>query len=129
MAAGDGPASATSAVLSVPAGTWVRPTTTLSWWVRPEGGTDRVSTFVGLDLQFTDGSYLHDLSPLTVDGASGLPRDLGTVLADDTWQQVTLDVGAVAAGRQVQSIAFTFDSADRDGPFRGFVDDVLLERR
>lgn len=129
VAAGDGPASATSAVLDVPSGTWVRPATTLSWWVMPEGGTDRVSTFVGLDLQFTDGTFLRDLAPLTVEGTSGHPRDLGTVLGENTWQQVTLDVGAVAAGRQVRSIAFTFDSGDRDGRFRGFVDDVVLERR
>jgi hypothetical protein len=45
------------------------------------------------------------------------------------WQQVTLDVGAVAAGRQVQSIAFTFASDELNGQFRGFVDDVVLERK
>ncbi len=123
-----GPSSATSAVVDAPAGTWVRPTTKLSWWVLPEGGNGRVSTYVGLDLQFTDGTFLQDLRPLTIDGQDGHPSALGGRLTNGTWQQVTLDVGAVAAGKQVQSVAFTFDSAERNGQFRGFVDDVVLER-
>ena len=41
---------------------------------------------------------------------------------------MALDVGSVAAGKQVQSVAFTFASGEQDGAFRGYVDDVLLER-
>ncbi len=127
-AAGAGPALATNATTPVPAGTWVRPTTELSWWVLPEGGTGRTSTFVAMDLQFTDGTFLSDLRPTTTDGEPGHPSDLGTRLVNGQWQQVTLDVGAAAAGRQVRSVAFTFASGERDGDFRGYVDDVLLER-
>ena len=128
-AEGAGPATATNAAISVPAGTWVRPSTKLSWWVLPEGGNGRTSTFVAMDLQFTDGTFLSDLRPQTTDGQPGHPTDLGTRLINDTWQQVELDAGGAAAGKQVQSIAFTFASGDNDGPVRGFVDDVTLERR
>jgi hypothetical protein len=97
--------------------------------VLPEGGSGRTSTFVSMDLQFTDGTFLSDLRPQTSDGQPGHPTDLGTRLTNDSWQQVELDAGAVAAGKQVQSIAFTFASGENDGPFRGYVDDVTLERR
>ncbi|PVG81801.1 alpha-mannosidase [Nocardioides gansuensis] len=128
LASGEGPASATNAILDAPRGTWVRPGTQLSWWVFPEGGANRRSTYVALDLQFTDGTFLQDLRPTTTDGQDGHPSALGTRLANGSWQQVVLDVGSVAAGKQVQSVAFTFDSDELDGPFRGFVDDVVLER-
>jgi hypothetical protein len=128
-AEGAGPATATNAAVNVPAGTWVRPSSKLSWWVLPEGGSGRTSTFVSMDLQFTDGTFLSDLRPQTSDGQPGHPTDLGTRLTNDSWQQVELDAGAVAAGKQVQSIAFTFASGENDGPFRGYVDDVTLERR
>jgi hypothetical protein len=39
---------------------------------------------------------------------------------------VTLDVGAVAAGKQIQSVVFSFGSGDLNGPYRGFVDSVAL---
>lgn len=128
IAAGDGPSSASNGVVNVPAGTWVRPSTTMSWWVYPEAGNGRVSQFVGLDLLFTDGTLLSDLAPKTLDGASAHPRDLGEVLTTNTWQQVSVDVGAVAAGKQVQKMVMTFDSGDRNGSFRGAFDDVVLER-
>ncbi len=121
----DAPSSATSAILPS-RGVWVKPGSTLSSWVWPEAGAGRTSQFVAVDLLFTDGTYLHDLKAPASNGGTSDPASQGTLLQTNTWQHVTFDVGAVAAGKQVQSVAFSFGSGAANGPFRGFVDDVAL---
>lgn len=116
---------ATSRVLA-PQGVWVKPGTTLSYWVYPESGTGRVSTYAVMDVHFTDGTYLHDLAAPADDAGTSDPTTQGTLLKNDQWQQVTLDVGEVAAGKQVESVAFTVGSGTANGQFRGFVDDVTM---
>ncbi len=118
------PSLATNRVLA-PEGVWVKPGTTLSYWVYPESGTGRVSTSVVRTsasptaptcTTWPPGQQRRDVRPTTQ----------GSLLTPDQWQQVTLDVGAVAAGKQVESVAFTFGSGTANGQFRGFVDDVTL---
>lgn len=104
----------------------MKPGSKLSYWVWPEAGTGRTSQYVAMDLLFTDGTYLHDLKAAATNGGTSDPTTQGTLVKTNTWQQVSLDVGAVAAGRQVQSVVFSFGSGAANGQFRGFVDDVAL---
>ena len=119
------PSAASSAVLPA-SGIWVKPGAQLSYWVYPEAGTGRVSTYVAMDVQFTDGTYLHDLAASASNGGTSAPTTQGTLLQTNTWQQVTLDVGAVANGKQVQSVVFSFGSGGANGQYRGFVDSVAM---
>jgi len=119
------PSAASSAVLPA-SGIWVKPGAQLSYWVYPEAGTGRVSTYVAMDVQFTDGTYLHDLAAHASNGGTSAPTSQGPLLLTNTWQQVTLDLGAVAAGKQIQSVVFSFGSGDLNGQYRGFVDSVAL---
>ena len=119
------PSAASSAVLPA-SGIWVKPGAQLSYWVYPEAGTGRVSTYVAMDVQFTDGTYLHDLAAHASNGGTSAPTSQGPLLQTNTWQQVTLDLGAVAAGKQIQSVVFSFGSGDLNGQYRGFVDSVAL---
>ena len=119
------PSAASSAVLTA-SGIWVKPGAQLSYWVYPEAGTGRVSTYVAMGALFTDGTYLHDLAAPASNGGTSSPVSQGTLLKTNEWQQVTLDIGAVANGKQLQSLVFSFGSGDLNGPYRGFVDSVTL---
>jgi len=125
-AAIDPEASTASSRVLAPSGVWVKPGSSLSYWVYPEAGTGRVSTSVVMDMQFTDGTYLHGLAAPASNGGTSDPTTQGSRLTTNTWQQISLDVGNVAAGRQIQNVVFTFGSGTANGPFRGFVDDVAL---
>ncbi|MEO7062059.1 MAG: glycoside hydrolase domain-containing protein, partial [Lapillicoccus sp.] len=122
----DAEASTASSAVLPSSGVWVKPGQTLSAWVYPEAGTGRVSTSVVMDLRFTDGTYLHDLAAAASNGGTSDPTTQTDRLTTNTWQRVSLDVGAVAAGKQVDSVVLTFGSGTANGPFRGFVDDVAL---
>jgi hypothetical protein len=124
-AVADGPSAASSAVLPS-SGVWVKPGSKLSYWVWPEAGDGRTSAYVAMDLQFTDGTFLHDLAAKASNGGTSDPTTQGALVKTNTWQQVSLDVGAVAAGKQVQSVVISFGSGAANGQFRGFVDDVAL---
>ena len=119
------PSAASSAILPS-SGVWVKPGSSLSYWVWPEAGTGRTSQYVAMDLLFTDGTYLHDLKAAASNGGTSDPNTQGALLQPNTWQQVSLDVGAVAAGKQIQSVVFSFGSETANGQFRGYVDDVAL---
>ncbi len=125
-------AHATSALFDG-AGIWVKPSTTLSYAVWPQssgGGQDTpTSRHVAVEVLFTDGTYLRDTAAVDQHGNSIHPRVQGGVLAFDTWNSVTVNVGAVAADKQIDRIVFSFDSGDLTGSFRGFVDDVKVEHQ
>ena len=119
------PSAASSKILDS-SGVWVKPGSSLSYWVWPEAATGRTSTSVTMDLQFTDGTFLHNLAAKASNGGTSDPVSQGPLLKTNTWQQVSLDVGAVAAGKQIQSVVFSFGSGAANGQFPGYVDDVSL---
>ena len=103
--------------------------TRLSYLVFPQRTEDDLrnpANYVAVDLLFDDGSRLsargardqHRI-PATAKG-----QGEGRVLYPDQWNRVTVDVGAVAAGRRVVGIA-----VDHDGPaaaIEGWIDDVRV---
>ncbi|MFC7880145.1 GH92 family glycosyl hydrolase [Isoptericola sp. NPDC057391] len=128
----DGPGPATH-VLFEGLGIEVGPRTRLSYVVLPDlrGDLRYPSTYVALDLAFTDGTFLSDLPAIDAHGtgASARVQGEGKILYPDQWNSVRVDVGAVAAGRTVDAILLRCDPPDDlpDAAFSGWLDDVVID--
>ncbi|MCK9794320.1 GH92 family glycosyl hydrolase [Isoptericola sp. 4D.3] len=110
----------------------VGPRTRLSYLVLPDlrGDLRYPSTYVALDLAFTDGTFLSDLPAVDAHGTRAAARAQGDgkILYPDQWNSVRVDVGAVAAGRTVDAVLLRCDPPEEmpDAAFSGWVDDVVL---
>ncbi|WP_328742976.1 GH92 family glycosyl hydrolase [Streptomyces caniferus] len=109
-------------------------TTSLSYKLFPEmakSDPDYPATHAAVDLAFTDGTYLSELSAVDQHGAPLSPAGQGaskTVYANQ-WNNRESRIGAVAAGKTVDRILVAYDAprAPRTAPaFRGWVDDIVL---
>ncbi|MEV6010446.1 GH92 family glycosyl hydrolase [Streptomyces sp. NPDC051976] len=117
----------------------VRPDTRLSYDIFPEltgGDLAYPSTYASVDLHFTDGTYLSELRHPAQDqnGVDLSPRGQGDgkILYASQWNQVTADLGKVAAGKTVDRILLGYDdpkgqSADGGSTqFKGWLDDLAI---
>jgi hypothetical protein len=102
--------------------------TTLTYSIYPQatgsaasGVSGDNSSCVALDLVFSDGSALRELgsSPLT-------PASQCGKLQLNQWNQVSVDIGKVAAGRKIVRIDLGYDQPASSGGYRGYVDDIAL---
>lgn len=102
--------------------------TTLSYWIYPQangsaapGVTGDNSSCVAVDLVFADGSALHNVgdSPLTPTSQCGH-------LNLDQWNQVSVNIGAVAADKQIVRVDVGYDQPGGNGGYRGYIDDIAL---
>ena len=125
--ADDGAAYAYNKVLDVDIA--VTDTSQLSYLVFPVHMDDLrdPSTYVSLDLAFTDGSYLSQLDAVDQHGAVLNPRAQGEskTLYTDQWNRKAADIGAVASGKTIDRILVGYDNPE--GPateFAAFVDDI-----
>jgi predicted alpha-1,2-mannosidase len=107
--------------------------TELSYKIFPDmiaGDLSYPSTNAAIDLRFTDGTYLSDLSPLDAHGVSGSPsgQGKGKILYANQWNAVKLEVGKVAAGKTIDRILMGYDNtgAKADTRFGGWVDDLSI---
>ncbi|MEO7754348.1 MAG: GH92 family glycosyl hydrolase [Terracoccus sp.] len=106
--------------------------TALSYKIFPDmvaGDLSYPSTYAAVDLRFTDGSYLSDLTPLDVHGVAGTPngQGKGKILYASQWNSVTIDVGKVAAGKTVDRVLMGYDNSaapTTETRFSGWVDDL-----
>jgi len=115
----------------------VKASTTLSYWVYPEKESSILPTlvrttsrFVALDLQFTDGTYLHDMNAKDQHGIVLHPnaQGRGGYVIEDQWNFITVNIGEVANGKFIEKILFGFDASGAgSGYFRGSVDDITIE--
>jgi predicted alpha-1,2-mannosidase len=108
--------------------------TRLSYKVFPEfTGNDLQypSTYVAIDLHFTDGSTLSGLKPIDSYGIDATARGQGAgkILYTNQWNSVKVDVGAVAAGKTVDRVLLSYDNdgASAGTAFQGWIDDVKVE--
>ncbi|TXK83826.1 GH92 family glycosyl hydrolase [Paenibacillus sp. N3.4] len=114
----------------------VKPSTVLSYRILPEGPNAQSSTstirktsaYISVDLLFTDGTYLHDLNAVDLNGIALTPlaQGQGGKLQLDAWNTVTANIGAVAAGKIVDKILISFNATGQTGYFRGYVDDIHI---
>ncbi|MBT2414260.1 GH92 family glycosyl hydrolase [Streptomyces sp. ISL-12] len=95
-----------------------------------DGDLDYDATNVSVDLAFTDGTYLSDLGATDAHGFPLTPRGQGDakILYVNQWNAVESGIGSVAAGRTVDRILVAYDSPKGPAKFRGWLDDVSIER-
>ncbi|MBL1084189.1 GH92 family glycosyl hydrolase [Streptomyces actinomycinicus] len=106
--------------------------TRLSYRIFPsmaDGDRDYDATHVAVDLAFTDGTYLSGLRALDQRGFPLTPRGQGAskALYVNQWNDVSAQIGSVAAGKTVDRILVAYDSPDGPAKFRGWLDDVALK--
>ena len=107
--------------------------TRLSYRIFPsmaDGDRDYDATNVSVDLAFTDGTYLSDLNATDQHGFALSPQGQGAakVLYVNQWNNVASRIGSVAAGKTVDRILVAYDSPKGPAKFRGWLDDVTIER-
>ncbi|EDY56095.1 ATP/GTP-binding protein [Streptomyces sviceus ATCC 29083] len=107
--------------------------TRLSYRIFPsmaDGDRDYDATNVSVDLAFTDGTFLSDLGARDQHGFTLSPQGQGAskALYVNQWNNVVARIGSVAAGRTVDRILVAYDSPTGPAKFRGWLDDVTLER-
>ncbi|WP_449353287.1 GH92 family glycosyl hydrolase [Streptomyces shaanxiensis] len=107
--------------------------TRLSYRIYPsmvDGDRDYDSTDVSVDLAFTDGTFLSRLGARDQHGFTLSPQGQGAskALYVNQWNNVVARIGSVAAGKTVDRILVAYDSPGGPAKFRGWLDDVTLER-
>ncbi|MFI7409617.1 GH92 family glycosyl hydrolase [Streptomyces sp. NPDC049627] len=107
--------------------------TRLSYRVFPslaDGDLDYDATNVSVDLVFTDGTSLSGLGATDQHGFPLSPRGQGAakVLYVNQWNNVVSRIGSVAAGKTVDRILVAYDSPKGPARFRGWLDDITLQR-
>jgi predicted alpha-1,2-mannosidase len=112
----------------------VTPTTRLSYKVFPEfTGNDLQypSTYVAVNLHFTDGTSLSQLTPVDAYGisATATGQGAGKILYTNQWNSVKIDVGTVAPGKTIDGVLLSYDNpaASATTAFQGWIDDVKIE--
>lgn len=94
---------------------------------------DYTSMYMALDLAFTDGSYLSELSALDQNGNRLTARSQGesNALYYLQWNQILSHIGQVAAGKTISQILVVYDkpagTEGMDAPFLSYFDDILIE--
>lgn len=107
--------------------------TRLSYRIFPsmaDGDRDYDATNVSVDLAFTDGTFLSGLGARDSHGFTLSPQGQGAakVLYVNQWNNVVSRIGSVAAGKTVDRILLAYDSPGGPAKFRGWLDDVTIER-
>ncbi|WP_353948296.1 GH92 family glycosyl hydrolase [Sporolactobacillus sp. Y61] len=108
--------------------------TRLSYYVAPvsreKNKMSPVSGYVAVDLAFSDGTYLHQISrAVDQDGirmtasAQGASRTLKT----GQWNYKDVDIGKVAKGKTITRILLAYHAPKADVSFSGAVDDIRIE--
>ncbi|MEO9077832.1 MAG: GH92 family glycosyl hydrolase [Rhodanobacter sp.] len=107
----------------------VRADTQLSYLIFPASNGDDLrnpANYVAVDLQFDDGSWLSARGAVDQHrvGVSARAQGEGRTLYPDQWNQLSVDVGRVAAGRTIKRIVLR-----HDGPvanIEGYLDDMRV---
>jgi len=109
----------------------VTPSLQLSYVVFPEftaASLSYPSTYVAVDLAFSDGTYLSGLGVRDQHGAVLSPRGQGEskTLYADQWNFKSAEIGKAARGKTIKRILVGYDSPVGPLGFRGWVDDITL---
>jgi trypsin len=111
-------------------GVLVTKRTLLRYAIWPEGAgthaTGTNSTCVAVDLDFSDGTHLRDLKALASNNVDAHPAKQCGHLTVNTWNEITVPVGKVAAGKKIVRVNVGYDQAAKTGGYRGFVDDIFV---
>ncbi|THF77115.1 glycosyl hydrolase family 28-related protein [Cohnella fermenti] len=99
--------------------------TKLSYYIYP---SNLNSTYVAIDLLFTDGTTLRDSGVVDSNGIQLHPAQQGAggKLQIGKWNQVSARIGDALAGKVIDQILIAYDQGGRTGVFRGFVDNLSI---
>lgn len=110
--------------------------TTLSYWIYPQGPTDSTpganltsgtnSTCVAIDLIFSDGSDLRDSGATDQNGVRIHPAYQCNHLTLNTWNHVTVNLGAFVSGKTIVRVNIGYDQPANTGGYRGYIDDINI---
>lgn len=111
----------------------VKSDTQLSYFVAPvapkSDPASAVSSYVSIDLAFSDGTYLHQISrAMDRDGIRMTPSaqgQSGTLIANQ-WNQKIADIGKVAAGKTITRLLIAYSAPKSGVTFQGAVDDIQI---
>jgi hypothetical protein len=114
----------------------VTPTTRLSYWIYPQSSglaSGINSTCVAVDLIFANPATgarnnLRDSGSTDQRGNRAHPAHQCGKLTMDTWNFVSVPLGAVATGKQVVQLDVGYDQPANTGGYRGFIDDIRITR-
>ncbi len=110
----------------------VTPATSLSYCIHPqfadEKERDYSSTYVCIDLAFSDGTFLHELGAVDQHGINLNPMAQGdsNTLYPNQWNFKTSKIGLVASGKKIQRILVAYEQAKGPGVFEGSIDDIRI---
>ncbi|MBN8459127.1 MAG: GH92 family glycosyl hydrolase [Verrucomicrobia bacterium] len=114
----------------------VEKTTRLSYNIFPELTANDLqypSTYVAVNLRFSDGTQLSGLKPLDAyrTPATALGQGAGNILYPNQWNHVRVDVGSVAEGKTITGILLCYDNdrATEATAFKGWIDDIRIVAR
>ncbi|MUK90650.1 glycoside hydrolase family 92 protein [Ornithinibacillus sp. L9] len=107
--------------------------TQLSYYIHPQfmdqEELDYSSTYVSVDLAFTDGSYLSELGAEDQHGITLNPQVQGNsnTLYPNQWNYKLSDIGEVAAGKTIDRILIAYKNPHGPSVFKGSIDDIKIE--
>jgi len=103
----------------------ILPDTKFSYMFNP---INSISANMAIDIKFSDGTYLKNLSSVDQNGVSMLPANQGAGKAIGQWNHVVCDIGKYAAGKIVSEILIGFEHADATPGERieGYFDDIRI---
>lgn len=111
----------------------VKKNTQLSYYLAPvtvSGKTvSNASTYVSVDLAFSDGTYLHQLAKATDnDGIRMTPTAQGAsgTLIANQWNYKALPLGRAAAGKTIERILIAYSDPGSADAFKGYLDDLQI---
>ncbi|WP_010632080.1 GH92 family glycosyl hydrolase [Sporolactobacillus vineae] len=111
----------------------IKKNTQLSYYLAPVTVTGKTvsnaSAYVSVDLAFSDGTYLHQLSQATdSDGIRMTPTAQGASgsLIANQWNYKTLSLGHAAAGKTIVRILIAYSDPGSADAFKGYLDDLRI---
>jgi len=103
----------------------VNSSTSLSYWIRPDQDSAR---YTGVDLHFTDGTWLRQSAALDTNGFSVKPSaGHGGSIPLGAWTQIVSNIGSWVSGKTIDRIDIGFDRPNAaNGLYHGYIDDIAI---
>jgi predicted alpha-1,2-mannosidase len=111
----------------------ITPKSKLSYFIHPqfmdEEPMEYSSTYVSIDLAFSDGTYLSELGAKDQHGIEINPQAQGDskTLYPNQWNYKSSVIGKVAQGKTVERILVAYDNPKGSAIFEGSIDDIKIE--
>lgn len=120
----------------------VTPNTNLQYKIFPTNGKNDYDynydysftpMYVAVNLEFSDGTYLSQLKPISTDNFTVTPQGQGSSrsLYYNQWNQITTNIGKVASGKTIKKVMISFQNpkGQKGKTFDDFLDDIKIENK